>query len=37
MTPRPEKDPITKPSERARGRVLLIAADKQSQFVDVLS
>ena len=37
MTPRPEKDPITKPSERTRGRVLLITADKQSQFMDALS
>lgn len=37
MTPRPEKDPVTKPSERARGRVLLIAADKQPEFVDTLS
>ncbi len=37
MTPRPEKDPVTKPSERARGRVLLIAADKHPQFVDTLS
>src|ERR1051325_6727517 len=37
MTPRPEKDPITKPSERSRGRVLLIASDKQPQFIDALS
>jgi diguanylate cyclase (GGDEF)-like protein len=37
MTPRPEKDPVTKPSERARGRVLLIAADKQIEFIDVLA
>jgi diguanylate cyclase (GGDEF)-like protein len=37
MTPRPEKEPITRPSERARGRVLLIAGDKPEQFIDDLS
>jgi diguanylate cyclase (GGDEF)-like protein len=37
MTPRVEKEPITRPSERARGRVLLIAGDKQPQFVETLS
>jgi diguanylate cyclase (GGDEF)-like protein len=37
MTPRPEKEAITKPSERARGRVLLISSDKQPQFIDALS
>ena len=37
MTPRPEKEPITKPSERARGRVLLVANDKHPQFVESVS
>ena len=37
MTPRPEKEPITRPSERTRGRVLLIAGDKQPQFVETLA
>ncbi|HYK22849.1 MAG TPA: diguanylate cyclase [Pyrinomonadaceae bacterium] len=37
MTPRPEKEPITKPSERARGRVLLVASDKNPQFADAVS
>ena len=37
MTPRPEKEPITKPSERARGRVLLIADDKQQRFADAVT
>lgn len=37
MTPRPEKEPITRPSERARGRVLLIADPKQPQFVEAIS
>ncbi len=37
MTPRPEKEPTTRPSERARGRVLLIADDKQPQFVETVS
>jgi diguanylate cyclase (GGDEF)-like protein len=36
MTPRAQKEPITKPSARTRGRVLLIAKDR-SQFVDVFS
>jgi diguanylate cyclase (GGDEF)-like protein len=37
MSSRAEKEPITKPSERARGRVLLIADNKQPQFADALS
>ena len=37
MTPRPEKEPTTRPSERARGRVLLIADEREAQFVDTLS
>jgi len=37
MTPRAEKEPITKPSERARGRVLLISNDKPPQFVEAVS
>ena len=37
MKPRAEKEPITKPSDRARGRVLLIADDRESQFVDEIS
>src|SRR5262245_59183967 len=37
MTPRPEKEPITRPSDRTRGRVLLIAGGKQPQFVEALS
>ena len=37
MTARPEKEPITRPSERTRGRVLLITGDKQPQFVEALS
>ena len=37
MTPRAEKGPITKPSERARGRVLLISNDKPTQFVEAVS
>ena len=37
MTPRPEKDPVTRPSERARGRVLLIADTKDRQFADAVS
>src|SRR5205085_5248210 len=37
MTPRAQKEPITKPSDRTRGRVLLIAKDNRSQFVDVFS
>jgi len=35
MTPRPEKEPITRPSDRSRGRVLLIADDR-AQFVETL-
>src|SRR5689334_8487269 len=35
MTPRPEKEPITRPSDRSRGRVLLIAEDR-AQFVENL-
>jgi len=37
MTARAEKEPITRPSERARGRVLLIADDKHSDFVEALT
>jgi diguanylate cyclase (GGDEF)-like protein len=37
MTPRPEKEPITRPSERARGRVLMIAEGKQEDFVEAVS
>jgi len=37
MSSRPEKEAITRPSERARGRVLLIADSKQPQFADALS
>jgi len=37
MTPRAEKEPITRPSDRARGRVLLIADDRETQFVDEVS
>jgi diguanylate cyclase (GGDEF)-like protein len=37
MSSRAEKEPITKPSERARGRVLVIAEDKQPEFSDSLS
>jgi diguanylate cyclase (GGDEF)-like protein len=37
MTPRPEKEPITRPSERARGRVLLIADFKEPEFDEALS
>jgi diguanylate cyclase (GGDEF)-like protein len=36
MTPRPEKEPITRPSDRSRGRVLLIADDR-AQFVETLN
>lgn len=36
MTPRAEKEPITRPSERARGRVLLIADEREAHFVDEL-
>lgn len=34
MSARSEKEPITRPSERARGRVLLIAEDKREPFVE---
>ncbi len=37
MIPRPEKEPITRPSERARGRVLLITEHKQPRFVDTVA
>jgi diguanylate cyclase (GGDEF)-like protein len=37
MTPRPEKEPITKPSERTRGRVLLVANDKAPQLIKAIS
>lgn len=37
MSSRPEKEAITRPSERARGRVLLIADNKQPQFADAIS
>lgn len=36
MTPRPEKEPITRPSDRSRGRVLLIA-DNRNDFVETLN
>jgi diguanylate cyclase (GGDEF)-like protein len=37
MSSRAEKEPITKPSERARGRVLVIADDKQPEFSDAIT
>lgn len=37
MTPRAEKEPTTRPSDRARGRVLLIAEDRETEFVDEVS
>ena len=37
MTPKAEKEPTTRPSDRTRGRVLLIAGDKQTEFVEALS
>ena len=37
MSSRAEKEPITKPSERARGRVLVIADDKEPQFTEAIS
>lgn len=37
MTAQPEKEPITRPSERARGRVLLIAEQKHPQFEEALA
>lgn len=36
MTPRPEKEPITRPSDRSRGRVLLIADDR-TELVETLN
>ena len=36
MTPRAEKEPITRPSDRSRGRVLLIADDR-AQFIENLN
>src|SRR5215813_11141456 len=36
MTPKAEKEPTTRPSDRSRGRVLLIADDR-AQFVETLS
>jgi diguanylate cyclase (GGDEF)-like protein len=37
MTPRVEKEPITRPSERARGRVLFVASEKLPEFIDAVS
>ncbi len=37
MSSRAEKGPITRPSDRSRGRVLLIATDNRTQFVDAFS
>src|SRR5215217_7643288 len=37
MSSRAEKGPITRPSDRSRGRVLLIAKDNRVQFVDAFS
>lgn len=37
MTPRPEKEPTTRPSDRARGRVLLISDERDAQFVETLA
>ena len=37
MTPRPEKEPTTRPSDRARGRVLLISDEREAQFVETLA
>jgi diguanylate cyclase (GGDEF)-like protein len=37
MTPQVEKEPITRPSERARGRVLFVASDKLPEFIDAVS
>ena len=37
MTPRAEKEPITRPSDRARGRVLFITSDKQPEFSEAVS
>jgi diguanylate cyclase (GGDEF)-like protein len=37
MTPKPEKEPVTRPSERTRGRVLLIADYKEPEFIEAIS
>ena len=37
MSSRAEKEPITRPSERARGRVLVIADDKHPQFTEAIT
>ncbi len=37
MSSRAEKGPITRPSDRSRGRVLLIARDNRVQFVEAFS
>lgn len=37
MSSRAEKGPITRPSDRSRGRVLLIARDNRTQFVEPFS
>jgi diguanylate cyclase (GGDEF)-like protein len=37
MSSRAEQEPITRPSERARGRVLLIAGEKHTEFAEALS
>src|SRR5215213_1539343 len=37
MSSRAEKGPITRPSDRSRGRVLLIAKDNRSQFTESFS
>ena len=37
MTPRAEKEPTTRPSERTRGRVLLVANDKNEPLVEALA
>jgi DNA-binding NtrC family response regulator len=37
MSSRAEKEPITRPSERARGRVLVIADDKHPQFTEAVT
>lgn len=37
MTPQPEKEPITRPSDRSRGRVLLVADENRALFIDAVS
>ena len=37
MSSRAEKGPTTRPSDRSRGRVLLIAKDDRAQFVESFS